>query len=140
MHRKGALAAFLVLLVALAGPPLAAQDAGPVLLRGQILDASTLHPVAGAFVAPAESKQGVLTDSLGLFAMRMYRADEYKLRVAQLGYHDLEMAVTLASAERPIRFMLTPDPIQIQGLTVLAEKMADRRRGVYGVATVLDEK
>jgi hypothetical protein len=140
MVRQGVSTAFLGLLLLLSNAPLAAQNAGPVLLRGQIVDANTLMPVAGAFVAPVESKQGVLTDSLGLFAMRVYRADEYKLRVAQLGYHDLEMSVAASSAEKPFRFMLMPDPIQLQGLTVLADRLADRRRGIYGIATVLDEK
>lgn len=142
MVRQGVSTAFLGLLVLVAPSraPLVAQDAGPVLLRGQIVDANTLMPVAGAFVAPVESKQGVLTDSLGLFAMRVYRADEYTLRVAQLGYHDLEMSVAASSADKPFRFMLMPDPIQLQGLTVLADRLADRRRGIYGVATILEEK
>jgi hypothetical protein len=140
MVRQGVSIAFLGLLLLLSRAPLVAQAAGPVLLRGQIVDANTLMPIAGAFVAPAESKQGVLTDSLGLFAMRVYRADEYKLRVNQLGYHDLEMSVAASSADRPFRFMLMPNPIELQGLTVLADKLADRRRGIYGVATILDEK
>jgi len=50
------------------------------------------------------------------------------------------MAVAAGSADKPFRFLLSPDPIQIEGLTVLGEQLADRRRGIYGIATVLDEK
>lgn len=137
--RRGAPAALLTGLVLFLVPSLWAQDAGPVLLRGQILDASSLSPVPGAFIGPVDSGKGVLTDSLGLFGMRVYPADEYALRVAALGYYDLEMTVTANSAQQPFRLMLSPDPVQLEGLNVLVERLADRRRGVFGVATVLDQ-
>jgi len=33
--------------------------------------------------------------------------------------------------------MLAPDPVQIEGLTVLTERLADRRRGPYGIGDIM---
>jgi hypothetical protein len=125
-------------LLAMVVGPLAGQTPG--LLRGHLLDASTYAPVAGAFVALQESNRGVLSDSEGYFALPVPRADQYTLRVRQLGYRDLSMSLTAESAAQPLLFQLDPDPVEIDGLEILVQRFQDRRRGPFGAVDVIDNE
>lgn len=134
--RPGVLVTFLLFLVT----PLQAQRPGQVVLRGNVVDADSHAPVVGAFVSASPSNQGVLTDSLGRFALPADRAASYPIRITQLGYHALEATMPREAESRAFTVGLKPDPIELEGLTVLAERMADRRRGPFGVATILEQK
>lgn len=124
-------------LLAAASTPASAQTPG--LLRGHLLDSETLAPVFGAYVELEGAGRGVLTDSTGFFALPVGRAQQYTLRVRQLGYRDLSMALTAESAERPLLFQLDPDPVEIEGLQVLVERFQDRRRGPFGAVDILTQ-
>ncbi|MHB1193316.1 MAG: carboxypeptidase-like regulatory domain-containing protein [Longimicrobiales bacterium] len=121
----------------------AARGAGaqtPGLLRGNILDRQTLAPIGGAFVGLESARRGVLSDSTGYFALPVGRADRYVVRVRQLGYKDLATTLEGAAADRALVLQMEPDPVELEGLTVLAERFQDRRRGIYGAVDVLDHQ
>jgi len=134
----GGAAAAALLLVA-SGAPAQAQGTGAVLLRGQLLDAETLAPVPGAFIALDAESRGVLSDSSGAFMLPVGTSDAYALKVRQLGYHDLVVTITAESARKPFFLQLSPDPVKIEGLQVLVERFQDRRRGPFGAVDVLDQ-
>ena len=110
------------------------------ILRGQVLDAMTLAPAPGVYVAPVGASQGTLTDAEGRFALELRATPGTRIRASQLGYFDLETGLDPNWASRPVTLVLRPDPVKLRGLTVLGERLAERRRGPYGVATVLDQE
>jgi hypothetical protein len=127
------------LLSVASGAPALAQGTGAVLLRGQLLDADTHAPVAGAFIALDQQSMGVLTDSAGAFVLPVGVADAYPIRVRQLGYRELNLTVSAESAQKPFFLQLFPDPVKIEGLKVLVERFEDRRRGPFGTVDVLEQ-
>lgn len=129
-----------LILLSVAVPTARVSAQTPDLVQGRVLDAMTLDPVRGAFVAQMESDRGVLTDSLGTFTLRMQRTLGPRIRIWQLGYRTLETDASGASPGRLLTVALAPDPVQIDGLTVLAERLQGRRRGPYGVGEILDRE
>lgn len=113
------------------------QDHPP--LRGKVLDAETGNPIHGAFVSFSASGRGVFTDSLGFFGLPSESPAPYKVRVTQLGYHGLEREVTPENVGRPVMVQLAPDPIEMEGLTVLARRLSERRMGPFGVGEFLNQ-
>ena len=129
--------AVLILAAALVLPPsLSAQTSRVV--QGRVMDAMTLTPVKGAFVAQMDSQRGTLTDSLGIFTLQMDPTLGTRLRIWQLGYRSIEADAAGASPGRILTVALAPDPVQIDGLTVLTERLQERRRGPYGIGEILD--
>jgi len=129
----------LVLSFLLPAAPLAAQRPGQVVLRGNVVDTESSTPVFGAYIAHVGSTQGTLTDSVGRFALAMNRAASYSFRIVQLGYHTLEATMPAEAEGRAFTVGLKPGPIALEGLTVLTDQLADRRRGRFGIATILDQ-
>jgi hypothetical protein len=126
-----------MVLLLVAGLPGAVSAQTPGLLRGHVVDLQTLDPVGGAFVSLRSMDRGVLTDSTGYFALPVANSEQYVLHVRQLGYRDRVLTVDEDAARKPLVLQLDPDPVAIEGLTVLAERFRDRRRGPFGAVDVL---
>jgi len=109
-------------------------------LRGQVLDAETRRPVPGALVLAPLVNQGALTDSLGTFELRLQRNGTYGIRVTQMGYAQMDLELPAEAESRAFTVMLPPDPLVLDGLLVLTERLAERRRGPYGVADILTQQ
>ena len=125
--------------VVLALPPqVGAQEPG--LVRGRVIDRQSLAPVGLACGSQVTSDRGVLTDALGQFALPIDPAFPSRVQVSVLGYRVLQTDIPTGRAGQMLTVMLAPDPVEIEGLTVLAERLADRRRGVYGVADILERE
>jgi hypothetical protein len=120
--------------------PLQVGAQEPGLVRGRVIDQQTLTPVGLAFVAQVTSDRGVLTDALGQFALPIDPAFPSRVQVTVLGYRVLQTDIPAGRAGQMLTVMLEPDPVEIEGLTVLAERLADRRRGAYGVADILERE
>ncbi|HSM60566.1 MAG TPA: carboxypeptidase-like regulatory domain-containing protein [Longimicrobiales bacterium] len=134
-------AALAILLLALPGPwvgPGAAQEG--VVVRGRVLDAVTRAPVQGAFVARAYSDRGVLTDSAGAFALPLPSDYVYSITVEGLGYGTVEATLDSTAVLEPTTILLPPDPVALQGLTVLVDRFERRRRTHFGSVRVLDQE
>ncbi len=132
---KTVMIGMVVLLMAFPAPGLGQQGS---MVFGQILDAENKTPIAFAFVGWQGSDRGVLSDALGEFILPLESDASQVLRVNQLGYHQLLRDTRADTTGAPLVLLLSPDPIQLEGLTVLAERLAERRRGPYGVADVLE--
>lgn len=140
MHRPPALARrrlAVVTFALLATTTVAVQGQDPEILQGRVVDTQTMGPVVRAFVAQVGSQRGVVTDSMGRFALPMDSGLARAIRVVQFGYRELQTSVPTGGEGRVLNVLLVPDPIQLDGLTVLTERLADRRRGIFGVADIL---
>lgn len=121
---------------------LSAQDLvaqGRVRIRGRVLDGVTRSPVAGAFVGRSYSDTGVLTDSLGLFTLELLSDFSYPITVENLGYRTLDVVLNPTAPDEFTTILLPPDPLAIQGLTVLVDRFARRRRTYAGPVRVIDQ-
>jgi CarboxypepD_reg-like domain len=126
-------------ILALTALAVASEAQEPLLLRGQVLDSESRAPVYGAFVVPTTSDRGVLTDTLGFFTLRIESTSGH-VRVTQLGYHDLEVEVRPEARDMMLTVLLAPNPVLLEGLTVLMERFAERLRGTLGLGEILDRE
>ena len=102
-----------------------------VVLRGLVMDELSGQPLHGAFVTPTGSDTGYLTDSTGVFLLKVARSNSaYALSAEQLGYVSAQFSVSTADAEGMIELRLVPDPVVLQGLHVLTDRFQSRRRAV----------
>lgn len=136
-HRPRSVAWVLGLLLWIQGPGLIAQTT-PRLLRGTLVDGQLLAPVEGAFVALEQESRGVLSGPDGYFALPVPISERYQLRVRQLGYRELVMTIGEEAFGRPLILQLDPNPIELEGLSVLAARFEDRRRGPFGAVDVFE--
>jgi hypothetical protein len=112
---------------------------GRVRIRGRVLDEVTRTPVAGAFVGRSYSDSGVLTDSLGLFTLELLSDFSYPITVENLGYRTLDVVLSPTAPEEFTTILISPDPIAIQGLRVLVDRFARRRRTYAGPVRAIDQ-
>lgn len=118
--------------------PGAGQDR--VTIRGQVLDLVTHTPINGAFVARMGSNQGVLTDSLGNFALSQLADWSYPVSVENLGYETVSLVLPSTAPNEFATIFLRPDPIALEGITVLVDRFERRRRTYFGPVTVIDQE
>jgi hypothetical protein len=128
LNRRAAWAVRIAWIVLAVSWPALASAQTPGLLRGHLLDTSTLGPVYGAYVSIESADRGVLSDSTGFFSLPVPIADRYVLHVRQLGYRDLTLTVDRDAAGKPLLLRLDVDPLELEGLQVLVERFQDRRR------------
>ncbi len=123
------------MLVGLLVLPLQAQESGEdvgravtITLRGTVVDLEAGSPLSGAFIAPRGLVTGFLTDSLGRFALEVPSAAVHYLYVERLGYMRTDLQVSAEDAAHPLRILVRPDPVLLQGVEVLVDRWEQRRR------------
>ena len=104
-------AACAALAIHLWAAPLSGQEAG---LRGVVVDPDGL-PVAGAEVSTGGAAVSRTGDD-GAFRLTVPSPGEHSLRVDRLGYRPVTLRV---SAPGPVRIVLSPAPILMEGLTAI---------------------
>jgi hypothetical protein len=105
--------------------PAAAQDGA--VLRGQVVDDDSGHPVAAARVA-VDGSGAVQADSLGRFRLGGLRAGRYRVQVDRLGYAPADLRVQVAdSVTLSVRLVATPQAVA--GVTATAQAVDERMRG-----------
>lgn len=124
-------AAHLLLLAALFLPdPARAQQpdsaATPVILTGVVYDVLTGTAIPTAQVSLQHSRQGVLTDSDGVFRLGDVDTGPQLLVVTQFGYQQRVLAMTLTPEwEGMIEVAMTPRPIMLEGVTATVENITE---------------
>jgi hypothetical protein len=128
-------------------PPLTAQQeaqekegADEVLVRGRVLDAVTQQPIAGAFVGPADADEGVLTDSLGNFALKLPPVRVRSLTAEQMGYVMGEITYQVENEEEPVVILLEPDPVLLEGIRIVSDRLQSRRNAVAVSVQAFDQE
>ena len=129
------LAATVLAALAMAVPcaPLTAQEetrerSGEVI--GQVVDARTGTPLAGAFVSLAGSDRGSFTNREGRFQLTGLDVGPHTIAIQQLGYETLLATVEVAISGASLRILMDPDPILLEGLETVSDRFMQRRRSV----------
>lgn len=122
----------IVIVTAAASAPVAGQEQADrkVDLRGVIVDRETGAPIPGAYVELLAAKRTVYTDAEGRFAFSRFSPGVYTLVAAQLGYVTDSIAVALAADGAATRIELTPDPVVLEGVQVVADRLKARRNAL----------
>ena len=108
-------------------------------LSGRVLDSDAGTPLVGAFVHLADADWGVLTDEDGRFRLPNLSRGVLSIAVEQLGYVDLIQTLQLAEDTEPVLFLLTPDPILLEGIKVVTDRF-ERRRRAYAFSSIVLER
>lgn len=125
---RGSIAA--LLLIPFIAPPIASQqDAKSVTARGVVVDAATDEPVVGAYVGIMDSRIGTATNVRGEFILTDVPHGT-TIEITQLGYARFVQQV---ESSEPLRIALPTNPFVMEGLTVVADRLANRWRAT-GVA------
>lgn len=146
-HRAGrsvALLASFLALPALARPA-DAQAPGdePRPVAGVVVDAGSGVPVPGALVALVERNHGVFTDEEGRFTLRDLRPGSHRLVVVQLGYDSLATRLVLpegTGAVEGVVLRLEPDPVVLEGIRVVSDRLRSRRNAVAASVRAFDQR
>lgn len=121
-------AAPLVLLLLLPGALVAqaADGARRFTLAGQVLDYASGHPVAGALVTLRESGRRAIADEEGRFVFRDLREGGHTFVTGRLGYVENAEWSEVHEGDRLVVALL-PRPIELEGVTALADVFRRRR-------------
>ncbi len=133
--RAAGIAACALLGIHLVAAPLAGQEAA---LRGVVVDPEG-QPVAGAEVSAGAAFARTGDD--GAFELTL-PAGEHALRVDRLGYRSVTLS---ASAPAPVRVVLSPAPILMEGLAAIGspgelDEVRARMREVPGSVDLIEEE
>lgn len=119
-----------------------AQDQSErVQLRGAVFDQSTFAPIHGALVEVPGVDASTTTDSLGNFLLDLPPGPGYRLSVVQLGYASTGIVVLATDFHIPVMISIAPDPVMLEGLTIVVDRFRSRRRSsVSSVRTIDSER
>lgn len=121
-----AVSTFLILLVCLARPaeavPLGVvggMEQDTILIRGQVLDAATGQPLAGAQVRIVELNRGDVTHEDGQFNFTRLAGGKYTLVVERLGYRRVTRTIEVGARDSVyLRIPLSFSALELPGLMV----------------------
>ncbi len=124
---------------AAAGVSLAAAAVPAATIEGHILDAESGEPMgyAAVKVDGELARKGVLSDVDGSYAIEGLRRGRYTLSVSFVGYETLERPFVITDGRAALRVdvRLRPEPIEVDGVTVEANRLGEDL-GLTGVVNV----
>lgn len=97
---------------------------------GTVVDASTGAPIGGAWVGLADGGAGSWTKADGRFVLHDVRIGTIALEASQLGYSDFAEERVIDAGEGELRIALDPDPVMLEGVRVVADRLAARRNAI----------
>lgn len=121
---------FILLVLLITPASLVAQE-----IRGELREEESGRPVSGALVVLLDGggtvRQGSLTDQAGRFRLRAPTVGQFSIRAEHLGYRTVTRALVLLMAESAESLILftRPEPIELAGLEVVAERRCRVRPG-----------
>ena len=129
----------LTLLALLVATPLVAQrsDSAAITVRGTLVDANTGSPLVGALVWSGD--RSTLTDEAGRFALSGMRPGHGTVSFEQLGYTPISLSQVYGPDDPPLQVELEPQPVVLEGLTVMADRLKARREATGVAVRVLDQ-
>jgi hypothetical protein len=131
-RRLRPLAAALGLCASLGWPQtvLAQQPAAGPPIVGTVIDSGTGRPLPYAMIAAEAGALPTLTDSTGVFRLAGLPPGIHNLTASQLGYSRLTLPVVVGAGMEPIEFKLFPDPIALEGISVMGDRFRGRRNAL----------
>ena len=126
----------LAVLLAIAAPPLHAQDR---LISGVVTDSASGLPLEGARITIRGTPLTALTNATGRFALRGAPAGNTVLTVRIIGYRAAEVPVTAGQDE--VTVALISDPLQLDEVVITGQATEIERRNLANaIATVSGEE
>lgn len=125
------------------GAPEAAPELPPVpgncIITGEVSDATSLNPVAGAFVDVTGTGNTVETDAQGRFTLNGLPVGTFTLEATKLGYYtESAIITTLEGQPAEIRFSLrikpaddTAEEVMLDEETVVGDYQEDSQGGLF---------
>lgn len=135
----------LAAVVVVAGAPLPVV-AQVTVIHGRVDDAISRVPLADVTVFSADSIHAAVTDSTGLFVIRIPADDPLEVLVERVGYQTTWFRLPEGAEERRSILLLEPAPIELQGIDVVGESAVtetlealERRRNAFpGAVSTFD--
>lgn len=117
--------------IVLEGVSTAQVDGSPggFTLIGFVLDYRTERPVAGASVEIKNLRRRVVTDSAGRFVFPNLSDRPYTFETRRIGYAEHQETSRLREGD-VLLVRLSPRPVVLEGITVLADRFETRRKSV----------
>lgn len=111
-------------------------------IRGQVIDADTGQPLAGATVQLKPGDQGGVTDSTGWYRVAGIEPGRYTLWVSYVGYESLEVPEILMATgkESLVSVSMKPTESQLSVVTVRAPRLEARSQGCPTVRVLTIEE
>lgn len=136
--RFGAITALLALTVLYAWTtPLAAQSTGTI--TGEVLEATTGRPLAGAQVFIPGTPFGTLTNASGRFLIPGVPAGAVIVRVQMIGYGSSDREVTIQAGQTAqVNFELRQSAIALDEIVVTGAGVATERRKLGNTVAAID--
>jgi iron complex outermembrane receptor protein len=106
-------------------------------LMGLVTDRDS-RPIAGVSVHVLNTEITVMTDTAGNFVLRHLAAGRYVVELSAVGYTTL--VKTLAPGSEPVRFQLTSSLMQLDAVTVTADKKEELLQNVPVSVTAISAK
>lgn len=132
MQRRSKLSSALALMAALAAVGLAADTAmaqATGTVRGQVVDAATLAPLAGVEVHVQGLSLGGITNARGIYMIMNVPVGSQTISVNMLGYARTEATVTVSAGQAVERdFRLSQSAIELDALIVTGTPGAVQKR------------
>ncbi len=134
----------LAFLLAVGATPLAAQQPeggeDAVTLRGVVLDEVSGGPVVGAAIGIEGVRAIRVTDRDGRFQFPEVPTGQLHLAVQQLGYAELHVHLDVAHDPDPLEIHLQPDPVVLEGITVMTDRLQSRRNALGVTVRTYDDE
>ncbi len=106
------------------------------LLQGVVYDVRTGDAIAGATLSFSSLQQPTSSDSAGVFSVRGIQPGGHIVTVTRIGYERRDLPINLTSDGNTfIEIALTPSPIQLDSLTVVAPERVSVRGIVYDMVS-----
>jgi hypothetical protein len=134
LPRPGTLLPPVLLALLLLPGALAAQES-PAARHGQlsgvVVDDRTGEPVRGALVALPGLRRAAVTGERGEFTLPNLAPGEHPLVVTQLGYDTLRASAPVTAGQASeLEIGLDPNPVLLEGIRVVADRLQRRRNAV----------
>lgn len=97
---------------------------------GRALDRVTRQPIANVYIGLLGTRRSAYTDTNGAFELSAVPSGRQSLAVEILGYAADTVALAVTDAMQPVELLLDPDPIVLEGLQVMNDRLLHRRRSV----------
>jgi hypothetical protein len=110
-----------------------------VTFSGTVVDLASGTPIAEAVVVLSNIRAMVITDSEGKFTFKAIPSGRHRFVVRRLGYVGIEQEVEIGGGEDTL-ISLPAKPTVLEGITVQADRLEDRRRSVAVSVRALDQK
>jgi iron complex outermembrane receptor protein len=118
---------------------IAARVEGQARVSGRVSDDQS-RPIAGVSVHFLNTEISVVSDTAGNFRIRNIGRGRYIIQLSAIGYTTLAQPIEIANGDNPVGFRLTNSLLQLDAVTVTADKKEELLQNVPVSVTAISAK